>query len=153
VSWYADVDLPWHIYYEHRLSFAYHWTPLEIDCIAATECLGHMILIKRREATDKQMSCMSSSYAKLDRSARKRIDEALRDEMQTGRRRRSEFEVADPADRITMIGRAVRIHGERWCITHPTEMNWLKSQRISQEEAIRLSVEWDEREAQDDFWK
>lgn len=153
MSWYADVDIPWHVHYEHRLSIAYHWPIREIDATAAIECFGHLILIRRREASDKHLQCMAGSFAELMPAVRKELVQKFVDEMNSGRRRLSEYEVADPDARITMIGTSLRIHGERWAAKHPKEIGWLASQRISHEEAIRRSLEWEKHTMADDFWK
>lgn len=153
MSWYADVEITWHIHYEHRLSFAYHWTPKEIDQTAAVEIFGHLVLIRRREAADRQFACYAGCFSDLQPSARKEISNGLSEEMNAGRRRLSEYEVADPMSRITMIGTSLRVHGQRWADKHPGEVKWLAEQRVSQEEAMRRSEAWMTEQMSDEFWE
>ena len=153
MSWYADISIPWHVHYEHRLSSAYHWSVREIDATSAIECLAHLILIRRKESSDQYFSCMAGCFADLQPSQRKEITQTLLDEMNTGRRRLTEYEVADPASRITMIGTALRVHGDRWAAKHPGEIEWLAAQRITREEAISRSAKWEAEMMNDTFWE
>ena len=153
MSWYADVEIPWHVHYEHKLTFAYHWSPTEINQTPAIDCFGHLILIRRREASEHEFACTAASWVNLLPSARKEISKTLYDEQHTGRRRLTEYEVADPVSRISMIGRSLRLHGEKWANQHAAELAWLESQRVTRDEAIKRSIEWETEKAADDFWK
>lgn len=135
------------------MSFAYHWSPQQIDASPAIECLGHLILIRRCEASNKMFACTAACFADLDPGTRKAITKTLTDEIQAGRRRLTEYEVADPQSRITMIGTALRVHGQRWAEKHPAEIGWLASQRVSQEEAIARSAAWEKQVMSDEFWE
>lgn len=152
MSWYAELEYPWHVHAEHRLSFAYHWSLEEIDRSPAAECLVHLILIKRREASEHEWMWVAAVFDKLTESARKQITRSLASEMEAGRRRLTEFEVADDKSRIVMIGTAIRLHGERWKQSHQSELAWLAHQKVTHEEAVQRSMTWEEDQLADEFW-
>lgn len=153
MSWYASVDIPWHVHHEHQLSAAYHWTIQEIDQTAARDCICHLILTRRNQAVDRHWLCTASSFADITESDRRMIMRDLKRQMETGNRRLSEYEVVDPTSRIIMLGNSLRIHGDRWIERHLHELAWLDQQGISRQFAIDKSLEWEAKQMADEFWK
>lgn len=107
------------------------------------------MLIKRKEAFDKNFACIAGAFGQMDESGRKRIFATLEQEMQAGRRRLTEYEVVGGDTRIVMIGQMLKTYGAHWSDSHKGEMEWLAAQHLSGEQAIARADRWEAAKAAD----
>ena len=134
----------WWVPWEHEIFRTYHWTPHVIDACEAMEVFGHIQLLRLRECRDLLWAIRVSSFPHIEnRETREGI---VRDAEAIGKtsesQRKSAFDVVDDRSRVRMIGAEYSTHGETWARNHPRQIEWLKSQGISLEEAVREFDSW-----------
>lgn len=70
-----------------------------------------------------------------------------------GKRRASIFEmVEDRETRIGMLGAEIASGGARFVRSHGRWMEWLRSQGVDHQEAVKKHREWHANEMQNSFW-
>mgnify|MGYP006969344503 CR=1 FL=1 len=58
--------------------------------------------------------------------------------------RPSPYEMADGEERVRMIGNALHAAGERWTRTHAAQLEWLREQGVTPQQATEKYLAWRE---------
>lgn len=108
--------------------------------------LEHIGQIKQREAYEKAWALSISCQPHKDERGQKATYREVEKIAESGGRvrKRSAFEVAgqDRDARIRMIGSAWGSAGEQWTKGHAREVEWLKSQGVTLDEAAEIFEAW-----------
>lgn len=132
--------------YEQALAAAYGWTVKQIGRTPAAEVLHHVALTQQKDAADKlwQLQVTLAKYSKPD-DLRSLVND-LQERSQPDKKRTTAYDQVDPVNRVLLIGSALSVGGEKWRVSHGRQVDWLRSQGITVEEAIRRHRERLERD-------
>lgn len=112
------------------------------------------MLSRRHAVREKHFTIKASHFHRLEKRAKRAILNELKDEWNTGRRRKKPTELVDASTRILMIGSELCSRSRAaWTRWNRDELDWLDSQGVSQEEAMRRHQLWLSQERQNPFWR
>lgn len=112
-----------------------------------------MRLIVRRDASDRLAAMDASVFPKLPAHHRREMQQEYLRRARAGFVKQNAMDRVPPERRVLMIGQAIKLKGEQWKASHPERVEWLRSQGISDAEAIRRYDAWNDAEMSNSFWE
>lgn len=157
-EWYEDVvpRPPLLVWYEAHLFRGYHWSPEQVDFLAALEVFQHVRLLREHDASERGWALQIASAPHCgDVDAFKSLTSRIVQDGRVGQRRKDALELVSDEQRVRMIGTILVKNPGGWKKSGESGkwLAWLRSKGLTEVQAMQAADRWREKELQDPFWE
>ena len=128
------------------------WIRSEVKLCPAMEFFAFIQHSWRQESYDKKWALLIEGHHWRDAHQQRKIFGLAERIGESHKTERSIYETDDPEARIALIGSALSATHGTWAATHGRHVQWMESQGVTQEEAVRRHREWLSDEMHNPFW-
>ncbi|TXH42573.1 MAG: hypothetical protein E6Q97_35570 [Desulfurellales bacterium] len=114
--------------------------------------LWHVAEVLRWESDRKQWELAAASHVWWGKAEQRKLWARARQGSHAGRKRKSVYDAVPTEERIGLIGSALSATKGAWAATHRRQMEWLRSQGVTPEEAVRRHREWLQKQVADPWF-